>query len=101
MAHSQTAATPPRSRRNGRAKPLKPVTTEAAPPTDNAPDSTFITSDGEILTFPEMGMPLGKAAAIAGEEALSKIWNQPVEDAAWRDICGASTARFAPSTPRN
>lgn len=49
-------------------------------------DLTFITSEGERITFPEMEMPIGDATAIASEEAMGKIWNRPSEDLAWRDM---------------
>ncbi|MGI4792328.1 MAG: hypothetical protein ACRYFS_26170 [Janthinobacterium lividum] len=47
---------------------------------------TFVTSEGERIVFEDMDIPVGKAAALAGEEALGKIWNRPAEDLAWRDI---------------
>ncbi len=47
---------------------------------------TFITDEGECITFPESGLTLAEATALAGEEALGKIWNRSSEDQAWRDI---------------
>ena len=49
-------------------------------------DLTFVTSEGETLTFSELEMPMGEATALASEEAMSKIWDRPAEDLAWRDM---------------
>ncbi len=54
--------------------------------TDQPGSLTFITSEGESITFPDLELPPGEAAAIAGEDALSKIWNRPAEDMAWHDM---------------
>ena len=72
---------------NGRAKSRQSVPTispETAAATSG--ELTFLTSEGETLTFPDTGLSPGDAAAIAGEEALRKIWDRPAEDAAWRDM---------------
>jgi len=52
-----------------------------------APDTlTLITSDGEIIVFDGMDIPIGEATALASEDALGKIWNRQAEDLAWRDM---------------
>ena len=65
-------------------KTAKPINPAAIPGKGDA--LTFLTSDGETITFPDTGLPPGDASAIAGEEALHKIWNRPAEDVAWRDM---------------
>ena len=54
--------------------------------TDSADSLTFVTTEGEHITFSDMTMPVGDAAAIAGEEALGKIWNRQAEDQAWHGM---------------
>lgn len=58
--------------------------TEPLASVDDTSSLTFVTSEGERITFSDLEMPVGDAAAIAGEEALEKIWNRPAEDQAWR-----------------
>lgn len=68
-------------------KPKKTATTTDVPPVVSKPsDLTFITSEGESITFPGLGTPTGQATAIASEDALGKIWDRPAEDLAWRDM---------------
>ena len=40
---------------------------------------TFITDEGECITFPGSELPLVEATTLAAEEALGKIWNRPSE----------------------
>ena len=54
--------------------------------TDKTNTLTFVTSDGEVIVFDGMDVPLAEATTLASEEALGKIWNRPAEDAAWRDM---------------
>ena len=72
------------------ARPGKTNGTETAEPqrvvTAALETLTFITSDGETIAFDGMDIPVGEAAALAGEEALGRIWNRPEEDLAWRGI---------------
>ena len=54
--------------------------------TNKADSLTLITSDGEVIVFDGMDVPIAEATALASEDALAKIWNRPAEDAAWHDI---------------
>lgn len=68
-------------------KSNKAVTTASScPAVSKTSDLTFITSEGESITFPDLGMPIGDATAIASEDTISKIWERPAEDLAWRDM---------------
>ena len=60
--------------------------TEAEVVTNKSDTLTLITSDGEIIVFDGMDVPIEEAAALISEDALGKIWNRPAEDLAWRDI---------------
>jgi len=59
---------------------------EPAAVTNKANSLTLITSDGEVIVFDGMDVPIAEATALASEDALAKIWNRPAEDAAWHDI---------------
>ncbi len=47
---------------------------------------TFVTSEGESIVFEGMDVPVSEATALAGEEALGRIWDRPAEEEAWRDM---------------
>lgn len=47
---------------------------------------TFTTDDGEVYEIPDLPDNLGRATAIASAQTLSKFWEAPTEDAAWRDM---------------
>lgn len=86
MAKVQDAP-PTYSGREARADQDKPTSSaEPAAVTNKADTLTLITSDGEVIVFDGMDVPIAEATALASEDALAKIWNRPVEDAAWHDI---------------
>lgn len=88
MAQPTTHTTPTakRSRGEGAKSGRTARTVKSEPLADLGGGLTFITSEGEILTFPDAGSPPGDAAALAGEEAIRKIWDRPAEELAWRDM---------------
>lgn len=47
---------------------------------------TFIAEDGEVIVFDGMDISIEEASALAGEDALGKVWNRPAEELAWRDM---------------
>ncbi len=49
------------------------------------PKPAFITDDGEVFEIPDLPEDLGRACALASEDALKKFWDTPQEDEAWRD----------------
>ena len=59
---------------------------EPAAVASKANSLTLITSDGEVIVFDDMDVPIAEATTLASEDALAKIWNRPAEDAAWHDI---------------
>lgn len=86
MAHSQataaTAETPGSKRANTNGHEPESEAQEAAA----TGSLTFVTTEGERITFSDLAMPPADEACLAGEEALAKIWNRPAEDRAWRDL---------------
>ncbi len=64
----------------------KVVADKAEGVADKSDTLTLITSDGEIIVFDGMDVPIEEAAALISEDALGKIWNRPAEDLAWRDM---------------
>ena len=80
-------AIPTYAEREARTDQEKPAPNqEPAAITKKADNLTFITSDGEVIVFEGMNVPLAEETAHASEETLGKIWNRPAEDAAWRDL---------------
>lgn len=78
---------PTYSGREARTDQDKPASSaEPAAVTNKANILTLITSDGEVIVFDGMDVPIAEATALASEDALGKIWNRPAEDAAWHDM---------------
>lgn len=81
------SGTTPRLRRGARTYQNKRASGAETEVVTNKSDTlTLITSDGEIIVFDGMDVPIEEAAALMSEDALGKIWNRPAEDLAWRDI---------------
>ena len=78
------ATQPRRGARASRSKPSSGVKPQAV--AGEAETLTFVTTEGERIVFDGMGIPVGEAAALAGEEALGRVWDRPAEDLAWRDM---------------
>lgn len=83
MAHSQAAAataeTPNSKRTNSNGHAPDAEAQEDA----GTGSLTFVTTDGERITFSDLAIPPADEACLAGEEALAKIWDRPAEDRAW------------------
>ncbi len=50
------------------------------------PTVTFTTDDGEVYEIPDLPADLGRATALASEQALKRLWETPEEDVAWRNF---------------
>lgn len=45
----------------------------------------FITDEGEVFEIPDGPTDLGRACAVASEQAFSRFWASPEDEAAWGD----------------
>ena len=67
--------------------PFNPMAKSSEKPQSEPPRKvTFTTAEGEVFEVTELPGDLARATAIAGEDALRKIWDTPEEEEVWRNM---------------